>query len=217
MTAASAPASDAKDRLEETIDEKAAWQKMMHLKRRVWIQTIILAALGSILAAILPFSQPIPLYYAIMPDKRTEAMIGLSMPNMTSRAILSWATTSITEIMTMGFGDMDVRLPRQKVRFTPDGWKAFQQSFDRAKIGETFKQSQLVLTTAPSNTPVIVARGINRDNVYQWIVQMPVIMTYATNNEVTRKKKSIVSLTIVRVPAEDNAAGIAIDGWQFLM
>lgn len=161
----------------------------------------------------LPFAKPINLYYAITPEQTVKRLTGLNMPNMTNRAVLSWATTSITEVMTMGFGDIDVRLPKQRGRFTQKGWDAYIETFNEMKIRETFKQSQLVLTTVPSNTPVIVGQGINIDNVYQWNVQMPIIMNYATNNNVTRRQRATVSLSIARVPFEENSFGLAIQNW----
>jgi len=196
------------------VDEKTAITHFSSLKKRVYVQTWIIIVLSVILVLIAPIAQPVYMYYARKPDDTIARLIALTMPNMTNRAITSWATTSVTEIMTMGFGDMDVKLPKQKWRFTNDGWEAYVNAFVRQKIGETFKKSQLVLTTAPSNTPVIVWQGVNQDQVYEWVVQMPVIMTYATNNNVTDKKSAIVTLTIIRVPAENDAAGIAIDGWR---
>jgi hypothetical protein len=196
------------------IDEKAALERFARLRKLVGIQTWVLTALVATFLIVLPFTQPVYLYYALNPDKQRLQMAGLSMPNMTNRAVLSWAVTSITEIMTLGFGDMDTSLPKQKIRFTDKGWKAFAKAFAAQKIAETFKHSQLVLTTAASNTPVILAQFVNADNVYQWNVQMPVIMTYATNNNVTRRDHAVVALSIVRVPAEKSSAGIAIDNWS---
>jgi intracellular multiplication protein IcmL len=175
-----------------------------------------MTGLCGLLLITLVVTQPIYYYLAQNPEGDRLQMVGLDVPNMTSRAVLSWSTTSITEIMTMGFGDMNVRLPQQRNRFTASGWKAFNKAFTQQKIGETFKQSQLVLTTVPSNTPVIVWQGINEDNVYQWVVQMPVIMTYATNNNVMRRERALAVLFIVRVPTEDSSAGIAIKNWELL-
>ena len=189
----------------------AAFEK---IQKRIKLQTWIIAGLVGALCITLPFAQPVYLFYAMNPQKQVLRMVGLDMANMTNRAVLAWATTSITEIMTMGFGDIDVRLPQQKIRFTPEGWKSYSKAFVELEIGETFKQHQLVLTTAPSNTPVIVGQGVNADNVYEWMVQMPVVMTYATNNNVTSKKNSIITLEIVRVPSERQSAGIAIQSWH---
>lgn len=196
------------------MDEATVVAQVGRLKTRVIIQTWVIAFLGLVLTLLLPFTQPINLYYARNSNSKVMPLVGLDVPNMTNRAILSWATTSITEVMTMGFGDIDVRLPKQRPRFTKKGWDAYIKVFLLQKIGETFKQYQLVLTTVPSNTPVIVNQGVNREATYQWTVQMPVIMTYSTNNNVTRKQRSTVTLTIVRVPAEENSFGIAIQSWE---
>jgi intracellular multiplication protein IcmL len=198
----------------EVMDEKTAKARFVRLRMIVIIQTWLIAVLGIALVVELPFAQPVYLYYARMPDDKVMRMVGLDVPNMTNRAVLSWATTGITEIMTMGFGDMDAKLAKQKIRFTEAGWKAYNKAFVNLKVGETFKQNQLVLTTVPSNTPVILAQGANADDVYQWVVQMPVVMTYATNNNVTRKERGFVTLTVVRVPAAESSAGIAIQSWQ---
>lgn len=113
----------------------------------------------------------------------------------------------------MGFGDVDVKLQQHKGRFTPLGWESYTKAFAAQKMSETIKKNQQVVTTVPSNTPVILGQGVNADLTYQWNVQMPVIMTYATNDNIMQQKNSIVTLNIVRVPAEGNAAGIAIQRW----
>ncbi|MDR3448895.1 MAG: DotI/IcmL/TraM family protein [Alphaproteobacteria bacterium] len=196
----------------DIIDEQTAILRMDKIKKLVTIQAWIIGSLALVLLVALPFVQPVYLYYAMKPDGQVMRMVGLDMPNMTNRAVLSWAATSISEIMTMGFGDMDVKLPHERVRFTKQGWEAYNTAFVQQEVGEKFKQSQMVLTTVPSNTPVIVSQGTNLDNVYEWHVQMPVIMTYANTTVV--RQRAIVRLTIIRVPAEDSAAGIAIQNWD---
>ena len=198
----------------DNVDETAATAQIARLKKIVVFQSWVLIALGAIITVTLPFARPVDLYFAINPAKQTHQMVGLAMPNMTNQAVLAWAVNSITEIMTMGFGDIDVKLPKQRVRFTSNGWDAYVKAFIRQNVGVQFKKSQLVLTTVPSNTPVIVWQGVNPDQIYQWVVQMPVIMTYATNNNVTNMQKGIITLTIVRVPVEESPTGIAIENWR---
>ena len=195
------------------LDEVAETARFDRLKKRIKIQAWMIGLLSFVLVVVLPFAQPVYIYYAKKPDDRMMQMIGLDMPNMTNRAILSWTTTAIIEVMTMGFGDIDVKMPLQKRYFTKAGWRVYTESFTKMEIGKTIKQSQLVLTTVPSNTPVIVDQGINPDQVYQWTVQMPIIMTYATNNDVTVEKKAIVTMTLIRVAAEDSPYGVAIQQW----
>ncbi len=70
-------------------------------------------------------------------------LIALTMPNMTNQAILSWATNSITEIMTFGFGDYNSHLSDQQVRFTPEGWTSFVNAFNKMEIGKFSKNGNL--------------------------------------------------------------------------
>jgi len=200
-------------RLEENIDDVTALARFTRLKKFVMFETWVIGVLGLLIFLVLPFAHPIDLFYAMNPSNQVMQMVGLDMPNMTNRAILSWSTTSITEVMTMGFGDMDIKLPKQKWRFTPKGWNAYSKAFVLQRIGETFRQSQLVLTTVPSNTPVVVAQGVNAEDTYEWVVQMPIVMTYATNNNVTKQQRGLVTLTIVRVPVEQSPSGVAIANW----
>ena len=196
------------------LNEEAELSRIGHLKNRVKVQTWVIAGLTALLLLILPFAQPVYIYYAKKPDNAVMQMVGLAMPNMNNRAVLSWMTTTVTEIMTLGFGDVSVKLPQQRKYFTKAGWRVYMQEFSRLKIAETLKQSQLVMTTVPSNTPVVVDQGINPDQIYQGTVQMPIIMTYATNNNVTVEKRAIVTATIIRVASEDNPAGIAVQQWS---
>jgi len=195
-------------------DEVLAAQQYQRQLKLVRLNAYIILLLGAVLVFGVPFFEPVYQYFAMNPQHQVLPIVALNMPNMTNRALLSWATNSTTEIMTMGFGDYEKHLLEQRYRFTEDGWESFAKAFDRQRIGELFRQRQLVLTTVPSNTPVIIAQGINDKHVYQWRVQLPVVLTYATNNQVTKGEKAIIELTIVRVPPETYPAGIAIKNWN---
>ncbi len=194
-------------------DEPEALETFERIKKLALVQAIIISIVTLFLVLEIPFTRPIYYYNAMSPDKKLSSLYGLDTPNMTNRAILAWATTSITEVLTMGFGDMDVRLPDQENKFTKKGWEEFLKLFRKLDAYTTFKQSQLVLTTVPSNTPVIIRQGMNFDKEYQWNVQMPIIMTYATNNNVMQRENRIVTLEIVRVPTYMNPWGIGIKNW----
>lgn len=198
------------------IDEKVAWTKFKNISRLVRRQSYIIIGLVFCVIVLLPVMQPVHKYEAVRPDMKKRPLPSLSIPNQTDRSILSWAATSITEIMTFGFGDIDTRLLGERYRFTDEGWLSFVKGLYNQNIREKFKMQQLVLTTVPTDAPVIVAKGIDADKEYKWIVEMPVIMTYMTNNNVTQRDKGIARLTIVRVPTYKSKVGIGIKKWEFL-
>jgi hypothetical protein len=199
------------DVIGDDITEKKRIERLLKV---VTMQTFAIVGMVAFLILTIPIYHPIFQYFALDPRGRTMSLVALDIPNMTNRAVLSWATTSITEILTIGFGDFEKKLVIQKPRFTPAGWDSFAKAFDNQKTGQTFLENQLVLTTVPSETAVILAQGLNEEGIYQWKVQVPVVMTYATNNNVTRRVHTLINLTIVRVWPEQSPAGIAIKTWS---
>jgi hypothetical protein len=194
-------------------DEVAEYARHKRAHKMLSWQTITIAFLTVFMVIIQPLMKPIYHYYARNPAGEELQLNGLVMPNITSKALLAWASTSVTEIMTFGFGDVVDQLGKQKHRFTTSGWESFVTAFRRQRINETFKENQLVLTTVPSDTAVIIAQGLNEEGEYQWRVQVPVVMTYATNNNVSQVHHSVITLTIVRVSPLTFPSGIAIRKW----
>ncbi len=195
-------------------DEAMAHQQMFRLYKIAFVQTVIILVLIGVFSFVAPLFQQRYLYLSETPEHEVGKLVPLLMPNLTNSAIKAWAASSVTEILTIGFGDFNSKLLAQKERFTADGWSDFVHAFLDKKVGESFRHSQLVLTTVPSEDPIIVSQGASVEHVYQWVVRIPVIMTYATNNEVTKPERSTVTLTLVRVPYEEVTRGVAIDAWQ---
>src|ERR1700677_4767061 len=67
------------------------------LQKMVYVQTLAIIVLAGVL--VLPVLKPIYHYYARDPDDNVMALDPLIMPNMTDHAVISWAVTSVTEIM----------------------------------------------------------------------------------------------------------------------
>lgn len=202
---ASAPIRD------DIVNEKLELGRAERSIKKLTYQAALVAFFACGLAVGAPFFAPLYVYHSITPEGKTALLVPLELPNLTNPAIVSWAATSITEILSFGFGDIKEKTMRQKIRFTKPGWKAFVKSFMSSKVGETFQKSQMVMTTVPSDTPVIISQGINEDDVYEWKVEVPIITTYAANNNVIKPERATMQLTIVRVPNGESPAGIAID------
>lgn len=191
--------------------EIAKYKRLVGL---VKAQAIAIGALVCVIILGAPVVQTIYKYHAVNPHHDVRNLVPLTGPNLTNEAVLSWATNSTVEILTLGFGDFDRQILSQYYRFTPKGWESFTKAIRDLDLRTTFKNRQLVLTTVPRDTAVIIAQGENEDQDYEWQIELPVIMTYMTNNNVSQKQKSLVKLTLVRVPANKNSAGIGIKEWS---
>lgn len=191
--------------------EIAKYKRLVNL---VKTQAIIIGVLVCVIILGAPVAQTVYKYHAINPHRDVRNLVPLTGPNLTNEAVLSWATNSTVEILTLGFGDFDRQILSQYYRFTPEGWESFTKAIRDLDLRTTFKNRQLVLTTVPRDAAVITAQGENEYQDYEWQIELPIIMTYMTNNNVSQKQKALVKLTLVRVPPNKNSAGIGIKTWS---
>lgn len=179
-------------------------------------QAAIILALVALIGIAMPFNKPLYTYVARYPveGKPPIPLTPMDEPIMTDPALLAWVATSITEILTFGFGDFDKQILSQRQRFTSEGWESFTKEVRQRELRTLIKAGQLVLTTAPAEAPVIVAKGRDMDRKETWTIEMPVIMTYATNNNVRQTDRKIVRLVIARVPSTKSKYGVGIKSWH---
>jgi intracellular multiplication protein IcmL len=199
---------------EAVVSEEAELHRRSYLIRIVRWQNYAIIGLVTVLLLGVPFYTPTYRYFSISAEAKIDILVPLDAPNMTNQALMSWETNSVTEIMTLGFGNFEHQIVSQRQRFTAKGWLSFTEAIRNNEMLKAFKERQLVLTTVPSDVPVITEQGQGLDGVYYWKIQMPIIMTYMTNNNMTKQEKNIISLTITRVPTRENSGGIAIKTWD---
>lgn len=187
------------------------------LIKRVEIQGYLIIALILSYFLLIPLLQTPQQYYARrinQPPGTERRLVALSIPNLTQKAILSWATTAVTEIMTFNFANYDERISMFQDRFLPEAWVEYVKALMAQDVINKFRSFQLVLTAAPSNAPIIISQGPNdTTGQYEWVIQVPVILKYVTNNNKNSRKQQRVTLTLVRVSTLDNPYGIAIKVW----
>ena len=126
----------------DIVDDRVEYARVKRVVRIIKLQTTAIVGLVFVLLGGVPFFQPIYHYYALSSSRQVMGLVPLIMPNMTNQAVLSWATNSITEIMTFGFGDYQAHLREQRALYG-EGLEKFVGAFDRMKIGEAFRQRQL--------------------------------------------------------------------------
>ncbi len=182
-------------------------RRMIVLVKR---QALIIGILVVAIMIIGPMVQGVYKFHILSSEHVAGDLTDLDGPVLTNQAILSWATNSITEIFTVGFGNFDQHLDEQSFRFTENGWTSFVKALQSEGMRDNFRTQQLVLTTVPANAAVITAQGLNTDEEYQWVVELPIIMTYTTNNEKKQVDKAIVRLNIIRVAPSQSIGGLAI-------
>ncbi|QQR69893.1 MAG: DotI/IcmL family type IV secretion protein [Alphaproteobacteria bacterium] len=145
-----------------------------------------------------------------VPD--TMPMTPFDEPNVTQKAVLAWARTAVTDVMTIGFHNYDQALDRIRLRFTDQGWRRYAEALRKAGVKDRVVGNQQIVTAIPAGEPVIISQGRDKTRT-TWQIQVPVWVNYAIENK-SESRKVLVTLTLVRVPSRRRLDGVAIDLWD---
>lgn len=175
------------------------------------LQCIVIVGLIGAMFFVIQTHQPENRYFATTEDGRLVPLVPLSEPNLSTPALTSWVAQAATEAMTFGFNDYKRRLQEASRNFTPHGWEGFTQALQRSRIIEMVESNQQVLTAAPSGAPILQSEGLVLGR-YQWIVQIPLILSYQAGSK-SRTDKLLITIVIVRVPRLESPSGVGIEQW----
>lgn len=183
---------------------------------RTWMKIALIqaVAIGLLVIGIVfayTSNKPQMRYFATTSDGRLIEMVPLNRPNLSNTALLSWSAQAASDIMTFGFHDYRKRLQDSSNYFTTRGWESFTNALQQSRVIEAVEARQQVISAVPNGAPVIVQEGV-LNNVYRWVIEMPMIITYKSGNT-TRPDSVLVTLVVVRVPTLDNPNGVGIEQW----
>ena len=150
-------------------------------------------------------------YFATTADGRIMQLVPLNLPNMSKAALLSWVSQAATDVMTFGYHDHVKQLQGASRHFTKTGWDSFTTALQRARIVDSVKQLQQVVTAVPRSAPVVLKEGVVGGR-YRWQVQLPIAVTYKGAEE-GRTDNLLLTLVVERVSALENPNGVGIEQW----
>ena len=128
-------------------------------------------------------------------------------PNVTTKALLNWATLAATSAHTLDFFNYQENLNNLKPFFTVVGYKKFLSS--SAGLVDNIIKEKLILTAAAIGSAVIIWEDYAADGIYTWRIQVPLLLTYIGQG--AKKEQFVISsLTVTKVPTNLAATGIGI-------
>jgi len=155
------------------------------------------------------FHRPTPLLQARAPNGSLLTLTPHDSPNLAPDTILHWASEAIVAAYTFSFDPTYAAQQAALARpyFTKTGWGDYQSSV--ASLMRTVVQNQLFVNSVVYNPPIIASQG-DIGNGYTWEIQVPLLVTYQSS-EKTVRNYYLVLLSIQRVQASENPAGIGIN------
>ncbi|RWB93278.1 MULTISPECIES: type IVB secretion system apparatus protein IcmL/DotI [unclassified Mesorhizobium] len=184
---------------------RAAYKRMSIIALALLVTTVI-----SVIAAVtMALTKPEPRYFASTTDGRIQPLIPLDQPHLSAAEITTYAAEAVTRSFTYSFATYQQDFQDAQQYFTkPQGWNSFVDAVQKSGTLDLVKNKRLN-TTAIAQRAVIVREGVGPNGIYEWIVQMPVRVTYQSASEVTGQNM-MVTVTLQRLQSYEHPRGAAI-------
>lgn len=148
-------------------------------------------------------------FYGAMPDKVDFELQPLPRPNVSTKALLSWATLAATATFTIDFVNYEKNIADLRDYFTKRGYDSFLTALKENKTLVTINEKKLVLS-AVAISPAVVAGEYEENGVHTWRIEVPITVTYLSVSE-EEKQEKLVTLTVIQVPTKEASKGIGIE------
>ena len=169
------------------------------------LSTTVLAASTAYLAV----SRPEPRYFATTTDGQLLPLVPLDKPHQSAAEVSNFAVKAVTSSLTYDFANYRADFNNAMQYFTkPTGWNQFVDAVQKSQMLDLV-QTRRLNTTAVANNAVIVREGINDRGVYEWIVQIPLRVTYQSASEVTGQN-FMITVNIERLQIYESPYAMAI-------
>ncbi|QOF75200.1 type IVB secretion system apparatus protein IcmL/DotI (plasmid) [Aminobacter sp. SR38] len=194
----------------ETILMRADVYRTAYRRMSIIALALLVVAVIAVLAAVsLALTRPEPRYFATTADGRIQPLIPLDQPHLSAAEIATYAAEAVTRSFTYSFATYQQDFQDAQQYFTkPQGWNSFVDAVQKSGTLDLVKNRRLN-TTAIAQRAVIVREGVSANGVYEWIVQMPVRVTYQSASEVTGQNL-MVTITLQRLQSYEHPRGAAI-------
>jgi intracellular multiplication protein IcmL len=153
-----------------------------------------------------------PVYFATDDKGRVMPIQALSMPVVSSQALMAWANEAAVTAYTYNFVNYRQQLQDASEFFTPDGWKNFEIALESSRNLQTVISKKLVATAVATGAPVIEDQRVIAGK-YVWKVGLPILVKYESAS--TNFNQTLyIRMIITRVSTVTYPKGIAIS--QFI-
>ncbi len=148
-----------------------------------------------------------PQYYATSIQGRINPIVPLDQPNLPPSSLLQWANEAAIASYTFDFQNYGSELQAASIYYTPTGFSSFISAM-RAHVLPTVIAKKVILSAVSTGAPVILEQG-EREGVYTWTVQMPMLVSYQSASQL-KQQPVMITMQIQRVSTLSYYRGVGI-------
>lgn len=173
------------------------------------ILTLLLSQLALLGFNYYQYSQRAPgQFFGSLPDGKAFTLDWLDRPNVSTKALLSWATLAATATYTLDFVNYETTLDNLRSYFTTSGYENYLGALEESNTIGTITDKKLVLSAVAIGPAIVLAEDEVRGN-HVWKIEVPITVSYISASA-EEKRDKLVTLTITQVPTTEASKGIGI-------
>lgn len=166
--------------------------------------------LASLISFVLYQKIPEPRYFAINSQNQFFELPPKSDPSLSQSMLQNWVVQFALASHTFDFYYYDQQMDDMKRFFTDSGYQQYRSAMQ--PFVSNIKRLQVMLTCAVLEAPSI-QRTTVLEGVYQWYVEIPIIVRYDSASAVKNDKRTL-KMIIKRTDTNDNPYGIAVSTFK---
>ncbi|MBE0467906.1 MAG: DotI/IcmL/TraM family protein [Methyloprofundus sp.] len=205
---------DEKVLIESTNWNRQQYSKMMKFAGISAVSALVMAIVA-VIALTIALSPAEPRYFALDENMQVTPLIPLERPYVSDNAVMNFASSSVTEVLTFSFIGRDAHFQRVKKNFSDRAYSTLTESLVNNGIISSVEDGRLNLNTVLDGVPVITnAQIVN--GVATWFLTVPIKIGYESSSGVIRTQNLMARVVIQRVHTLIHPRGIIVEQVVFV-
>jgi len=155
----------------------AFYRQKYHFAFGVFLLSIVIIIILSILLLYLLRNPTEPLYFVADPQGRLLKNIPNTDPNMTTDEAGAWAKDAVEAAYTYDFVNYRAQLQDAQKYFSEYGWRNYMSTLTTSRNLDALTNRQLVFIAKVTAKPTLLVQGM-LGGAYGWKFQMPLLVTF---------------------------------------
>ncbi len=147
-------------------------------------------------------------YIGQFPSNELFRINAFDRPNVSTKALLNWATLASTATFTFDFVNYENQLTSLKDYFTNDGYTNFVDSLNNNGTLAKIEEEKLIVSAVATGTAIILREEL-LGALRSWRIQVPVLVRYQSAS-VNETRRQIIEVLVTQVSTSDAPKGIGI-------
>ncbi|MEM6812037.1 MAG: DotI/IcmL/TraM family protein [Pseudomonadota bacterium] len=168
-----------------------------------------------------PFIETMGLDVVSVPYLEQKQAITLEEPHRTSKEMQIWVTGVIGDSLFFRSGQLAQTIPQNRKFFTEEGFSQYETYLRESGIQSNVDENGYDVNVYVEQQPLLLNSGAI-DNVYRWLYQLPITMTFLPKNTVNLlgqqnnmfNQKVTVRIQLRRVLDDNALEGLQIESWN---